>query len=329
MIFKLLKFISILILVAITAAVLFYFFLLASEEKLDDSNRNKAPGEFLDTELGKIHYRWFESSETASDAPVIVMSHGWATPSHIFTLNAEALSEVGYRVLTFDHFGRGWSDRPKEPYNDFFYLTEMTLLLDGLEIKKPVGLVGLSMGGLTSSYYAANYPDKVKALFIFVPSGLDMANAQSGFAHALLMTPLVGDFIWRLIGKRVISNMTKRMIDRSVPMQAQLADDAGEQLRYEGYFQALLSSYRHTSMIDRGSVYNMLHETNVPVMAVFGGQDEVVLSSSVDRLNKIAPNIETSLISNGEHGLNYKQPGIANNLLKNFFNEHLMVGLED
>ena len=82
---------------------IFVSFLLAyitaawNERPLDDDARAKAPGAFLNTSQGKIHYQWYGKK----GAPVIVMAHGLATPSFTFRQNADALAAVGFRVLTF------------------------------------------------------------------------------------------------------------------------------------------------------------------------------------------------------------------------------------
>ena len=111
---------------------------------MDEEARAHAPGDFLETSQGKIHYQWYGKA----DAPVIVMVHGFSTPGFIYRQNAEALAATGFRVLTFDHLGRGWSDRPQVQYNDELYERELLDVLDGLAVEGPIGLVGLSMGGV-------------------------------------------------------------------------------------------------------------------------------------------------------------------------------------
>ncbi|MEQ9126282.1 MAG: alpha/beta hydrolase, partial [Alphaproteobacteria bacterium] len=120
---------------------------------------------------GQIHYQ-FSGPE---DGPLIVMVHGYSTPGFIFDQNAAALREAGFRVLQFDHFGRGWSDRPDTAYDADFYDAELMSLLDTLGISKPVGLVGLSMGGPIVAEFAARHPQRVSKVFLFVPAGFDVS----------------------------------------------------------------------------------------------------------------------------------------------------------
>lgn len=303
---------------------IFVSFLLAyitaawNERPLDDDARAKAPGVFLNTSQGKIHYQWYGKK----GAPVIVMAHGLATPSFTFRQNADALAAVGFRVLTFDHLGRGWSDRPKARYDALFYERELLDVLNGLALKEPVGLVGISMGGLTMSNFAGRYPDRVKALFLFVPVGFDLASDPDSIFRKMLMTPVVGDWIWRVFGKKFVLSNPQYDDSKLEPIN-QLQGDMAEQMSYQGYFQALLSTVRHLPLRNRNDVYQRLHATDIPVTALFGSDDTTVLPSSLDKLNKIIPRANGVMIQGGGHGLNYQMSIRSNEHLTTFFRSHL------
>jgi hypothetical protein len=69
---------------------------------LDEIERERAPGRFVEIEGAKIH----DQLTGPEGAPLIVMVHGFSTPGFIFEQNAEALRDAGVRVLPFDHLGR-------------------------------------------------------------------------------------------------------------------------------------------------------------------------------------------------------------------------------
>lgn len=300
--------------------LLAYFAAGWNELPLDDDARAKAPGAFLDTSQGKIHYQWYGNE----DAPVIVMVHGFSTPSFIYRQNAGALVTAGFRVLTFDHLGRGWSDRPQTKYDDQLYERELLDVLDGLALKEPVGLVGLSMGGLTTSHFAGLHPDRIKALFLFVPAGLDLATDPKNLSIKMIMTPIVGDWIWRVFGKQVLLGDAQYNEINLKPAD-RLQGDVTEQMNYEGYWQALLSTYRHTQMHDREEIFQRLEALDLPVTALFGDADTTVLPSSLDKLRGVAPSANGVIIEGGGHGLNYQMSSQSNEYLINFFRAHLKV----
>lgn len=311
----------ILLLIAILAATGAYVLAGIDETELDTQARLSAPGEFLQTAQGKLHYRWHLPEGSSADTPTIVMAHGFSTPNFIFEQNAKALSAAGFKVLTFDHFGRGWSDRPKGPYDDAFYEQELLSLLNGLSIKQPVGLVGLSMGGVTTSYFTQKNPERIKALFLLVPSGFALGNDDSSASGRLLKTPLLGDWFWRVFGKKILSRSILTAADAPKGSNS-LQGDPTIQMRYKGYFHALLSSYRNTQMYNRDELFRELALTGVPTKALFGKQDTTVLISSLDRFKSAMPAAKAEALNAG-HELNFQLYQQVNQQLISFFELHL------
>lgn len=289
-----------------------------NELPLDDDARAKAPGAFLDTSQGKIHYQWYGEK----GAPIIVMAHGFSTPSFIYRQNADALAAAGFRVLTFDHLGRGWSDRPQTRYDDQFYERELLDVLDGLALKEPLGLVGLSMGGLTTANFTSRHPDRIKALFLFVPAGFDLATDPESLSTKMIMTPIIGDWIWQVFGKRILLGDAQYDESKLRPGD-RLQGDVTEQMNYKGYWQALLSTYRHTQMYDRQEVFQKLEALDLPVTALFGDADKTVLPSSLGKFSKVIPGAKGLMIEGGGHGLNYQMSNQSNEHLINFFRAQL------
>lgn len=289
-----------------------------NERPLDDEARANAPGAFLDTSQGKIHYQWYGEE----GAPVIVMVHGFSTPGFIYEQNATALAADGFRILTFDHLGRGWSDRPQTDYDDQFYERELLDVLDGLALTEPVGLVGLSMGGLTTSYFAGRHPDRIAALFLFVPAGLELATDPDSISSKMLMMPIVGDWIWRVFGKNILLG-DAQYDETDLEPGSRLQGNLTEQMQYEGYLQALLSTYRNMQMHDRDEVFQALQTTDFPVIALFGSADPTILPGSFDRFNQAVPRASSLMIEGGAHGLNYQMPEQSNEHLISFFQAHL------
>lgn len=303
----------IIIAAVIAAAAVWYAVLGLSLKPLDDAARAQAPGQFLQVTDGRLHYVW-DGPETG---PVVVMVHGFSTPHFIFEQNVSALTERGYRVLRFDHFGRGWSDRPHGPYDIDFYDRALLDLLDGLDLTAPVGLVGLSMGGPIVSEFAARHPERVSRVFLFVPAGLEVAGGDST-AGRIVRLPGIGDLLWRVIGRGMLLGDPQYNED-GLPEANRLRGDIRIQMDYRGYLDALLSTLRHTPMASRTQTYRGLAATGLPVMAVFGADDPTVLPGSADKLRGLVPDATIHMLDDADHGLNYKRFEAANKLLADFF----------
>jgi len=268
---------------------------------LDDTARTRAPGQFADLPGGKIHY-WYSGPV---DGPLVVMVHGYSTPGFIFEQNAAALRAAGFRVLQFDHFGRGWSDRPGGRYDVDFYDSEVLGLLDALSVTAPVGIVGLSMGGPIVAEFTVRHPERVARVFLFVPAGFDIAGT-GGSQAALVRTPVVGDWLWRMVAMK--SLMKDPQYDESgLAVDKRLQGDVREQMTYRGYGRALLSTFRNFPMQDRLDTYRALAATGIPVAAVFGTEDPTVLISSAGTFRETVPGAAVHILEGADHGLNYKR----------------------
>ena len=278
---------------------------------LNNEARSQAPGDFASLTDGQLHYRL----EGPEEGPLVVLVHGFSTPNFIYEQNVEALNAAGLRTLRFDHFGRGWSDRPSGKYDVDFYDRALIELLDHLEIDAPFGLAGLSMGGPIVAEFTARHPDRVDRLVLLVPAGLDLAENS---ATGLLRIPIIGDFVWRMIGKNALLGDPQYDESARAP-EDRLQGDVAEQFEYRGYLQALLSSFRHMPMAGREETFERVAATGIPVLAIYGAKDETVLISSAERLQALIPEADVRVLDEGEHGLNYQHHKTVSPWLVEFF----------
>lgn len=290
-----------------------YLWAEARLKPMNDAARANAPGAFASLTDGQLHYRW----DGPEEGPVIVLVHGFSTPNFIYEQNVQALNAAGFRTLRFDHFGRGWSDRPKTRYDVDFYDRTLIELLDHVGIDEPFGLAGLSMGGPIVAEFTARYPDRVNQLVLLVPAGLDTAGADGNSAR-LLATPLIGDWVWRMFGKSILLG-DSQYDEASRAPEDRLQGDVTEQLAYRGYLQALLSTFRHMPMTAREKTFQRLAATGVPVLAIYGDADATVLISSAAKLEQLLPDGDIRIVEGGEHGLNYQMHSLVNPWLVDWF----------
>lgn len=282
---------------------------------LDETERARAPGQFAELPDGKIHYRL----SGPEGAPLIIMVHGFSTPAFIFEQNAAALREAGFRVLQFDHFGRGWSDRPSARYDMDFYDRELLGLLDALSITEHASFVGLSMGGPIVAEFAVRHPERVARVFLLVPAGFDVAGTD-GVQASLIRTPVIGDWLWRVVALGALTS-DPQYDESGLAPEDRLLGDFTEQMAYRGFGEALLSSFRHFPMQGRDATFAALAENGIPVAAVFGTADPTVLISSADRMRAVMPDATVHILEGADHGLNYKRHKDVNPILTSWFEE--------
>ena len=99
----------------ITVIVLISFPYIFNTLKLKNPNKIKIPpyGNQVFLSKGKIFYCWHEPRELSSDE-IIVLVHGFATPSFVWNGILEDLLSTGRRVLTYDHLAEGILIVPKK-----------------------------------------------------------------------------------------------------------------------------------------------------------------------------------------------------------------------
>ena len=58
---------------------------------------------------------------------MIVLVHGFTTPSHCFDGMFDALAAEAHRVITYDLWGRGWSDAPAAKQNASLFASQLAV----------------------------------------------------------------------------------------------------------------------------------------------------------------------------------------------------------
>ena len=140
---------SILLILIVVFLIGSYLFSITKMQTLTDEVRKETSGQFIQLSKGKIHYEL----SGPKNAQTVVLIHGFTTPYFVWDKNVEELTNAGFRVLRYDHYGRGLSDRPEVKYDRNLYDHLLIELLQKLNIQTPVHLVGTvpSIGNVTVS----------------------------------------------------------------------------------------------------------------------------------------------------------------------------------
>lgn len=76
----------------------------------------------------------------------VVLIHGWPLSGRSWEMQVPALIEAGYRVITYDRRGFGWSSQPWSGYDYGTFAADLHALMEHLDLRNAT-LVGFSMGG--------------------------------------------------------------------------------------------------------------------------------------------------------------------------------------
>jgi pimeloyl-ACP methyl ester carboxylesterase len=296
---------------AIVIAAMTALYSYADQEKLvlDDSVRRTAPGQFLRLTDGYTHYE-LGGPPTGR---VIVLAAGFSVPYYIWDPTFKALTEAGFRVLRYDYYGRGFSDRPDVPYTQTFYIRQLTELLDGLKITDSIDLTGLSLGGSIVTSFAATAPDRVRSLIYIDPSFRSPGPPPTS-------APAVWDFFTTIFTAPQWAE--DQLGDFLHPERfPDWPDRYRIQMQYRGFRRARLSELMANASVDQREELARVGQHERLVLVVWGKQDPVIPIEESAMLLEAMPRARMVTVEDAGHLPHLEQPQIVNAAIIDFIRE--------
>jgi len=134
----------------------------------------------LETNGVKLHY-----TRTGGDKPPIVLAHGLTDNGLAWTKLARTLEHY-YDLIMVDARGHGLSDKPEQGYAPEDHMRDMAGLIQALGLENPV-IIGHSMGAITASLVASEYPQLIRAAVLEDPVWRWPISAAKGAADKQLL----------------------------------------------------------------------------------------------------------------------------------------------
>lgn len=262
--------------------------------------RTAAVGEFAPLPQGVTHYSWTGPSR----GPVAVLVHGLTSPSIAMQGVADGLGKRGYRVLSYDLYGRGLSDAPAGLQDRAFFLRQLSDLLAHLGLSEEITFAGYSMGGAIVTAFAAKNPHRINRVILFAAAGI--VTNESGFSQLCRRVPMIGDWIHGMfVRRRILSAIP---FDSPSPyVQSVLAAQRAE-LSRRGYLPAILSSRRGMLAENMEADHRKLGREDVPVVAIWAEDDMVIPISALGLLAQWNRSVRQEVVENADHGVVYTHP---------------------
>lgn len=296
-----------------------YFWLDSQQGTLpmDEVARAEAPGTFVSLPDGVTHY----VDEGAPDAPVILLIHGGGiTGSEVWQNNIPFLKDIGFRVVAFDLYGRGYSDRYPGTYTPALLVNQTRALLDHLGIDSLSAIVSMSMGSMIAIEYIATHKPRVDKLVMIDPA------ATGDFRpNTLLRVPVVRSllmtFYWY---PKAVEGQRKEFVDMA------LFNDYALRLRhfmqYQGYKEMTYSTWMNTLNQERLSMLSTLGTPQQ--LLICGQQDPYFPVGNLARYKEVSPSIDIVQVANAGHMPHYEQPEEVNSVLGRFLSGALRSSLQ-
>ena len=287
-----------------------YLILDPEKKVLAAQDRTSFPGDFISLTDGVTHYTF----NGPVDGPVVVLVHGFSVPGFAWERNVPDLVKAGFRVLTLDLYGRGYSDRPDTTYNLDLYVRQIDELLTALRIEDSVDIAGISLGGYIAVAFANQYPNRVDRVVLISPESQAIGSDP---LISIVTLPWIGEYLYTVYLARYQIVDGIDYFDDYMP-SSDWHERELNAMSYKGERNALLSTLRSITD-DPLDAYRILGASGKPVELLWGDKDTTISCSNAARIRAVIPQAEYHPIPGARHMSIYEKPEMVNQLMIQFF----------
>ena len=266
---------------------------------IDESVRASVSGRFVRLSDGYTHYELAGPPEATR---VVVLAAGISVPYYIWDPTFAALVQSGFRVLRYDYYGRGFSDRPNIAYTQDVMVRQLAELLEALRITEPIDLAGLSFGGSVVTSFADKYPNRVRSL-VYV----DPAFRSPYPVPTLDRMPALWDYLTAIFEERWWADA--QMSDFLHPERfPDWPERYSVQIKYRGFRRAQHSTIVSNAEIDQEPELKRVGKHPRPVLAFWGKEDNAVPIEFSAQLLEAVPRTRLVSVEAAGHLPYWEQP---------------------
>jgi pimeloyl-ACP methyl ester carboxylesterase len=274
---------------------------------LDAAARDTVSSKFARLSDGITEYEL----DGPNDGRTVVLLSGASVPFYIWDSTAAALAVNGFRVLRYNYYGRGFSDRPALRYDLAAYDRQLTELLDTLGIRGPVDVAGLSMGGPIAASFTDRHPDRVHTLTL-----VDPAIGVSRDTPLPLRIPGIATLAMTLGA----SAMAKGQLDDFAHPERypDWVPRYEVQMRYKGFRRSIIETRRGDVMKRPPRSFTTLQRSAIPILLLWGKSDRTVPFAQSDSVRAALPRAEFHAIEGAAHLPNIEQAAVVDSIMLGF-----------
>ena len=266
----------------------------------------------------------FIQEQGASDAPVVLFTHGMGAWSQIWRPTMAAVSNAGFRAVAIDLPPFGYSERPAaSAYGRQAQARRIIGVLDALGAQTAF-LVGHSFGGGPTMEAVLQAPSRVAGLVLADAAiGLDAPAGRSSLPGLILGTRVVRD----TLVAATVSNprLTGRLLGQFVADPAAVTDERVRMLQAPLVLQGATSAFgdwlfdfttsteRPLSLDPRS--YRAL---DLPALIIWGDRDETTPLAQGERLKNVISGSELAIMPGVGHMPQIEDPPQFDRLLVGF-----------
>jgi 3-oxoadipate enol-lactonase len=246
--------------------------------------------------------------EQGSGTPLLLV-HGFPLSRKMWAPQVDGLSDSA-RVIAPDLRGFGGSGYTRGPYSMDLLAGDLHEFLNEIDVREPVILGGLSMGGYISFAFCRLYPERVAGLLLAATrsapdneQGKVRREEMAAIALEASPKPVIEDMLQKLMSPKTY---------REKPDLVQSVRDIMEDVSPEGMAGALLG------MKDRIDSRETLQKFNKPALVVHGQDDQLVPVDEARSMADALPNGRLEIFESAGHMVNMEQQAKFNKAVEEF-----------
>ncbi len=250
---------------------------------------------FVEVDGVRVHYQ--EAGDPK--APALVLIHGFASSTLVWSKVFLRLAEAGFHVIAVDMLGFGYSGKPRNGEYTIAGQAGLVMgLLDSLKLKRAT-MVGSSYGGAVAATCALDYPRRVERLVL-----IGTVNNNRPLDYKLMRvfgSPVFGDVVSPLLigSRRLLRRRMKRVYDRHEWVLDERRVDARHlPLRASGTQRAIVRTVRGW---DAERISREAHLIRQPTLLLWGENDCEIPLADGERLHELIPGSRLIVFLNCGH----------------------------
>ena len=239
---------------------------------------------------------------------VIVLVHGATFGSLAYEEYVDVFIENSYRVITYDQYGRGYSDRIHNDVSIELMEKQLKELIDYCEVKDVI-LYGVSFGAAVVAKYTANNPENVS----FVGYQVPLINSANIPLLSIVKIPLYGDLLTRGF---LVPGVLKRIEEYEDLMSKKLLDHYIGQFNVKGTEKFFKKFFLGNATGNRLEDHSIIGNKSIPSYFAYAEDDIEIDSKLVEEAIKQYQNPIVKKYSGGH----FFSSGIEREVAQEFIN---------
>ena len=213
---------------------------------------------------------------------VIVLVHGATFGSLAYEEYVNVFVENNYRVITYDQYGRGYSDRVHSNVSIELMEKQLKELIEHCKVEDVI-LYGVSFGAAVVAKYAANNPENISFIGYQVP----LINSANIPLLSIVKIPLYGDLLTRGF---LVPSVLKRIGEYEGLMSKELLDHYIGQFEVIGTEKFFKKFFLGNAMGNRLNDHNVIASNSIPSYFAYAEDDVEIDSQLVEEAIKLYDN---------------------------------------